>query len=389
MHFVLVAGEASGDVLGARLMDALRHCRGEGVEFSGIGGRMMAARGLASLFPIGDLSVMGLAEVLPRLPLLLRRLGEAAAHVRRVRPDAVVTIDSPGFSFRLAKRLRGDGVPLIHYVAPQLWAWRPGRARHIAQRIDHMLALLPFEPAFFAEYGLDCEFVGHPVVEGVAEAPGDGAAFRHRHGIATDAPVVALLPGSRQSETSRLLPVFTAAVTLLRQRRPELRVVMPTVEQVAPTVAAAARGLHPAAVVVEDLDERADAFAAANAAVAASGTVSLELALRRVPAVVAYRANALTAALVRRLLKVPNVALPNILAGRRVMPELLQEHCRPEPIAAALQGLLDDEAGRREQIGALTEIAEMLGAGGEAPSLRAAKAVLKVLDDRHAAATKG
>jgi lipid-A-disaccharide synthase len=349
------------------------------LEFSGVGGALMAAQGLDSLFPIADLSVMGLAEILPRLPLLLRRLSETAAHVSAVQPTALITIDAPGFSFRLAKRLKGQGFPLIHYVAPQVWAWRPGRARHLAGRIDHLLALLPFEPAFFSDYDLPCDFVGHPVIEGVAEAPGDGAAFRLARGIAPDAPVLALLPGSRVGEASRLLPVFAEVAARLHAQRPGLEIVLPTVEQVAATVAEAVRPWSVPTHIVKDGGERADAFAAADAALAASGTVSLELALRGIPTVVAYRTNPVTAALVRRMLTIPHVALPNILAGSEVVPEFLQENCRAEPIAAALAKLLDDPARRAAQKTELAHIAELLGRGGTAPSLRAADAVLKVI----------
>ncbi|MDP6830244.1 MAG: lipid-A-disaccharide synthase [Alphaproteobacteria bacterium] len=379
----MVAGEASGDVLGARLIAALRQrCgRNEGeIEFSGVGGALMAAQGLDSLFPIADLSVMGLAEILPRLPLLLRRLSETAAHIRAVRPRAVITIDAPGFSFRLAKRLDGEGIPLIHYVAPQVWAWRPGRARHLAGRIDHLLALLPFEPAFFADYDLPCDFVGHPVIEGVAETPGDGVGFRRAHGIAADAPVLAMLPGSRVGEASRLLPVFGAAAALLHAGRPGLEVVIPTVEQVAATVADAVRPWSVPTHIVKGSDGRADAFAAADVALAASGTVSLELALRGIPLVVAYRTNPLTAALVRRMLTIPHVALPNILAETQVVPEFLQENCQAAPIAGALAQLLDDPDRRAAQESELAHIAEMLGQGGTPPSLRAADSILKFLD---------
>jgi|TARA_B100000959_G_scaffold278140_1_gene335973 lipid-A-disaccharide synthase len=349
------------------------------IEFSGVGGALMAAQGLDSLFPIADLSVMGLAEVLPRLPLLLRRLSETAAHVRAVQPTTLITIDAPGFSFRLAKRLKGEGFPLIHYVAPQVWAWRPGRARHLAGRIDHLLALLPFEPEFFSDYNLPCDFVGHPVIEGVAETPGDGATFRRARGIAPDAPVLALLPGSRVGEASRLLPVFAQVAGLLHAQRPGLEIILPTVEQVWATVTDAVRPWSVPTHIVRNGGERADAFAAADAALAASGTVSLELALRRIPAVIAYRTNPITAALVRRMLTIPRVALPNILASRQVIPEFLQENCKPEPIAAALAQLLDDPAQRAAQQSELAHIAEMLGRGGVAPSLRAADAVLKVV----------
>ncbi|MDA1098707.1 MAG: lipid-A-disaccharide synthase [Proteobacteria bacterium] len=380
-HFVLVAGEASGDVLGARLIAALRQRHTGELTFSGVGGKQMAEEGLASLFPIADLSVMGLAEILPRVPLLLRRLRETAAHVKAVRPAALITIDAPGFSFRLAKRLAGEGIPLIHYVAPQVWAWRPGRARHLVGCIDHLLALLPFEPDFFREYDLPCDFVGHPVIEGVAEAPGDGPEFRLRSAIPADAPVLVLLPGSRIGEVSRLLPVFADVAARLHAQRPRLHVVVPTVEQVAGVVAAAVAGWPMPSHLVEGNASRADAFAAADVALAASGTVSLELALRCVPTVVAYRTNPFTAVLVRRMLTIPHVALPNILANKAVVPEFLQEDCRPKAIADTLIHLLDDPDQRSRQKKDLAHIAEMLGQGGTLPSLRAADAVLQIIAD--------
>ena len=367
--------------MGARLIAALRQRHTGELTFSGVGGKQMAEEGLASLFPIADLSVMGLAEILPRVPLLLRRLRETAAHVKAVRPAALITIDAPGFSFRLAKRLAGEGIPLIHYVAPQVWAWRPGRARHLVGCIDHLLALLPFEPDFFREYDLPCDFVGHPVIEGVAEAPGDGPEFRLRSAIPADAPVLVLLPGSRIGEVSRLLPVFADVAARLHAQRPRLHVVVPTVEQVAGVVAAAVAGWPMPSHLVEGNASRADAFAAADVALAASGTVSLELALRCVPTVVAYRTNPFTAVLVRRMLTIPHVALPNILANKAVVPEFLQEDCRPKAIADTLIHLLDDPDQRSRQKKDLAHIAEMLGQGGTLPSLRAADAVLQIIAD--------
>ena len=376
----MVAGEASGDVLGARLITALKQCHIGPLAFSGVGGSQMAAAGMDSLYPISDLSVMGLAEVLPRLRLLLQRLAETSDHVRAVQPAALITIDAPGFSLRLAKRLAGEGIPLIHYVAPQVWAWRPNRARHWAARIDHLLALLPFEPEFFREFDLHCEFVGHPVIEGLEEIPGNGAEFRRVYGINADLPLLALLPGSRVGEASRLLPVFSQAVAKLHKGLPELHVVMPTVEQVVSTVTDAVKTWPMPVHVVQGPSLRADAFAAADAALAASGTVSLELALRGVPSVVAYRANPITAALVRRMLLLPYVALPNILAGELVMPEFLQENCQPAGIANALSELLDNTDRRSEQRQKFSNILEMLGGGGVAPSRRAAEAVLRILE---------
>ena len=375
----MVAGEASGDALGARLITALKQRHIGPLAFSGVGGAQMAAVGMDSLYPIADLSVMGLAEVLPRLRLLLQRLAETSDHVRVVQPAALITIDAPGFSLRLAKRLAGEGIPLIHYVAPQVWAWRPSRARHWAARIDHLLALLPFEPEFFREFDVHCEFVGHPVIEGLEEMPGNGAAFRRVYGVNAGAPLLALLPGSRVGEASRLLPIFAQAAAKLHKERPELHVVMPTVEQVVSTVTDAVKTWPMPVHVVQGPSLRADAFAAADAALAASGTVSLELALRGVPSVVAYRANPITAALVRRMLLLPYVALPNILAGELVMPEFLQENCQPAGIADALSELLDNTDRRSEQRQKFSNISEMLGRGGVAPSLRAAEAILRLL----------
>ena len=376
----MVAGEASGDALGARLITALKQRHIGPLAFSGVGGAQMAAVGMDSLYPISDLSVMGLAEVLPRLRLLLQRLAETSDHVRAVQPAALITIDAPGFSLRLAKRLAGEGIPLIHYVAPQVWAWRPSRARHWAARIDHLLALLPFEPEFFREFDVHCEFVGHPVIEGLEEMPGNGAAFRGVYGVNAGVPLLALLPGSRVGEASSLLPIFAQAAAKLHKERPELHVVMPTVEQVVSTVTDAVKTWPMPVHVVQGPSLRADAFAAADAALAASGTVSLELALRGVPSVVAYRANPITAALVRRMLLLPYVALPNILAGELVMPEFLQENCQPAGIADALSELLDNTDRRSEQRQKFSNISEMLGGGGVAPSLRAAEAILRLLE---------
>ena len=376
----MVAGEASGDALGARLITALKQRHIGPLAFSGVGGAQMAAVGMDSLYPISDLSVMGLAEVLPRLRLLLQRLAETSDHVRAVQPAALITIDAPGFSLRLAKRLAGEGIPLIHYVAPQVWAWRPNRARHWAARIDHLLALLPFEPEFFREFDLHCEFVGHPVIEGLDEIPGNGAEFRRVYGVNAGVPLLALLPGSRVGEASSLLPIFAQAAAKLHKERPELHVVMPTVEQVVSTVTDAVKTWPMPVHVVQGPSLRADAFAAADAALAASGTVSLELALRGVPSVVAYRANPITAALVRRMLLLPYVALPNILAGELVMPEFLQENCQPAGIANALSELLDNTDRRSEQRQKFSNILEMLGGGGVAPSRRAAEAVLRILE---------
>ena len=377
----LLAGEPSGDALGGRLMAALgRMCDGK-VRFAGVGGPLMEAEGLQSLFPMAELSIMGLAEVLPHIPRLVRRIRQTVAEVNSLRPAAVVTIDSPGFSFRVAKRLGGAGIPLIHYVAPTVWAWRPRRAREIAAFLDHLLALLPFEPPYFEAVGLPCTFVGHSVVESGA-GRGNGAGFRARHGIPGETPLICVLPGSRRGETARLMPLFARTLGILAKTRPDLTAVVPTVETVAAGVAGAASGWPVPAVVVRGEEEKFDAFAASAVALAASGTVALELAMAGLPAVIAYRVNPLTAWLARRMIRVKFVNLVNLILDRAAVPELLQEDCRPERLAAALGGLFDDGAARAAQIAAANHAMAQLGQGGPSPSERAARAVLDAIENR-------
>lgn len=373
----LVAGEPSGDQLGARLMAAIEKRRR--VRFAGVGGPLMEARGLSSLFPMAELSVMGLAEVVPHLPRLSRRLSQTATAVRECRPAVLLTIDSPGFNFRLARRLKGAGVPIVHYVAPSVWAWRPGRARAVAGVLDHLMALLPFEPPYFEAEGLATTFVGHPVVEGIVEQ-GNGEDFRRRHGIPAGATVLCVLPGSRRSETSRLLPIFGRTLGLLKERFRDLHAVVPTVDTVAGAVAAAAAGWPVPAVVIGVASEKAAAFAAADVALAASGTVALELAMAGVPAVIAYRVHPVTGWLARRLVRVPFVSLVNVILERQAMPEFLLNDCTPDKLAAAVGTLLVDETERAVQRAAGEEALARLGRGGPAPSGRAAEVVLNVID---------
>ena len=375
----LIAGEVSGDNLAGRLMAALKQKTGNRIRFAGVGGSAMAREGLESLFPMRDLSLMGLAEILPHLPRLLRRLRETVSEIERLGPHAVVTVDSPDFSFRVARRIRASGVPCVHYVAPQVWAWRQGRARTLAKLVDHVMALLPFEPGFFEGYGVPCTFVGHPVLEAGVER-GDGAAFRARHGIAPEATLVSVLPGSRHTEVRRLLPVFARSVGLLGQNRPDLTVAVSTVDAVREDVASAVRAWPMPSVVVTDPDEKFDAFAASQAAVTKSGTVTLELALAGVPMVVCYKVSPMTAFLARRLVSVRFFALVNLLADRQVAPELMQEACTPEAIVAAVEALLSDEAARAAQLSGLREVVEKLGGVSPVPSDRAAKVVLEVME---------
>ena len=374
----LVAGEPSGDLLGARLIAGLRKIGGAEITFAGIGGEAMREQGLTSLFPQADLAVMGLVEVLPRIPRILRRLDQTVADIVARKPAAIVTINSWGFNKRLIDRLKKAGVttPRIHCVAPMVWAWRAKRVHELPGRVDLLLCLLPNEPPLFERAGVRAIHIGHPVLESGADR-GDGIAFRARHGIPPDAMLVSVLPGSRRSEVARLLPPFGAALVLLKTSHPGLRAVVTTVETVAAAVTNGVRDWPVPTTVVQGTRERYDAFAASRAALAASGTVTLELAMAGVPMVVGYRMNGLTAMLARRLIKIDYASMPNILTGRAVVPELLQDDCRPELLAKALARLLDDEGARAAQKAGLDEALMKLGHGAESPSDRAAKAIME------------
>ncbi len=379
----LVAGEPSGDLLGARLIAGLRKIGGATLSFAGIGGEAMREEGLGSLFPQADLAVMGIAEVLPRIPRILRRLDQTVADIVARKPVAVVTIDSWGFNRRLIDRLKAADFPAprIHCVAPMVWAWRAKRVHELKGRVDLLLCLLPNEPPLFERAGVRAIHIGHPVLESGADR-GDGAAFRARHGIPGDALLVSVLPGSRRSEVARLLPPFGAALARVAASHPGLRAAVPTVETVAPDVERAVRAWKVPTTVVRGAGERYDAFAASRAALAASGTVTLELAMAGVPMVVGYRMNALTATLARRLIKIDHASLPNILTGRAAVPELLQGDCRPELLAPALARLLDDESARAAQRAGLDEALVRLGRGAGSPSERAAKAIMEMVAAR-------
>lgn len=370
----VVAGEPSGDGLGARLMAALKRETGGRVRFAGVGGPLMVGEGLDSLFPMHELAVMGFVEVLRHVPGLRRRIGEVVAAVRRLGPAVVVTIDAQAFSLRVARRLAGDGIPLVQYVAPSVWAWKPGRAAELAGTVDHVLTLLPFEPPYFERHGLAATCVGFPAIEDAVG--GDGPAFRRRHAIPPDTTLLCVMPGSRRGEIDRLLPIFRAAVRLLATRRPALHVVIPVVANVADLIDAARADFPVALTICHDAGERQDAYAAADVALVKSGTVSMELAAAGVPLIVAHRVNPLSALLFTAVRRVRYVSIVNIMADRMVQPELLQRHCTPRRLADALAGLLADDAARQAQIQAGAEVGRQLGLGGTAPSVLAARAVL-------------
>jgi lipid-A-disaccharide synthase len=378
----LLAGEQSGDALGARLMIALQRANPD-LTFAGIGGPRMSAAGLESLFPMRELAVMGLMEVLPRIRRLARLLDKTVADIRRRRPAVLVTIDSPGFALRVLKRLRKDGIPRVHYVAPQVWAWREQRVRKFPGLWEKLLCLLPFETRFFAGHGVPATFVGHPVLESGAGS-GDAAAFRVHHGLDQSNTVVVLMPGSRGSEVSRLLPVFGKTVAALAAEVPGLIPVVPVASEVADRVRRATARWKPAPIIVTETYDKHDAYAAASAALTKSGTSTLELALAGVPMAVTYRVNPVTAAIARRLIRVPHVAMVNLLAGRAVVPELLQQDCTPTRLTATLLSLLQDPRAADEQRGAFTAVVASLRAPSGTPSDAAAAEVLSMLSARAA-----
>jgi len=376
LHVYVIAGEPSGDVIGARLIEALR-ADGD-IEVSGIGGPEMEAAGLQSLFPYDELAIMGLTEVLPSVPRILRRMRKTARDIERKQPDVIVTIDSPGFVFGVIRRLKSRNCPRVHYVAPTIWAWRAGRVKKFRKHFDHLLALFPFEPPLFEAAGLDCSFVGHPIAEG-AVASGNGPAFRQRHGIGTDEQVLCLLPGSRRGEVSRLGPVISEVLGLLARSNPGARIVVPAAPNVRDAVGTLAVTWGDKVLVVDGASERYDAFAASDLALAASGTVTLELAYARVPTVVIYQVGKLTGEIARRMIRIEHVSIVNIVAGRLIFPEFLQSRCRPALITGAVSALLGDRDAARI-IGADAQaIACDIAGGGDKPSARAARAIRAIV----------
>ena len=377
LTIMLVCGEPSGDQLGGELMVGLRTLTGGTVRIIGVGGSAMTAQGLKSLYPLDATAVMGLREVVPRIPEILRRVRIAADYALATKPDALVCIDSPDFTHRIARAVkRGDAsIRTVNYVAPQVWASRPARAKKMARYFDLVLALLPFEVPFFEAHGVHAVFTGHPVIERAARMTG-GNALRERLGIAAEAPLLVVLPGSRMSEVTLLLPVFREAVAKLTSEIPGLVCVLPTVPNVAAKVReGTAQWPTPLHILEGDADKFAG-FDAANVALAASGTVTTELALSKTPMVVGYKLGWLTYALARPFIVAKFATLVNILLDREAVPEFIQEKCTPDALAAALLPLFRDPKARTAQIAALKDAVHELGGDDEPPSLRAARTLL-------------
>ncbi|UWQ34856.1 lipid-A-disaccharide synthase [Leisingera sp. M527] len=380
LRVFILAGEPSGDRLGGALMAGLKQLEPD-VSFDGIGGALMAEQGLVSRFPMDELSVMGLAEVLPKYRHLKRRIRETADAVLETKPDVLITIDSPDFSLRVARLVKEQSnIRTVHYVAPSVWAWRPKRAGKMAEVIDHVLALLPFEPPLMEKAGMACDFAGHPVVAEPQASRDEVVAFRQQFGLG-NAPFVLALPGSRRSEISRLAPDFGAALKHFLETHPDYKVVVPAAAPVAGLVQETLQS-WPAGTVLIDPNKfepatakahKRAAFAAADLALAASGTVSLELAAAATPMVIAYKFQWLTWQIMKRMALIDTVTLVNLVSDTRVVPECLGPECTPDNIAARLAAVSADPGA---QLGAMDVTMQRLGKGGEEPGLRAARAVL-------------
>ncbi|HET7084898.1 MAG TPA: lipid-A-disaccharide synthase [Rhizomicrobium sp.] len=381
LTIMLVCGEPSGDALGAQLMARIKQLAGDKVRFTGVGGLAMAREGFQSLYPLDTTAVMGLREVVPAIPAILRHVKQAVDFAIQTKPDAVVVIDSPDFTHRVAQGIkkRDPSIRTVDYVAPQVWASRAYRARKMAHYFDLVLALFPFEVAFFEKYGLKAAFVGHPVIERAAKV-GGGAGLRQRLGLSPDTSLLALLPGSRTSEIRFILPEFRAAVKILASKIPGLVTLLPTVPHVAAKVRVATADWPTPLHIVEGEADKYAAFDAADVALAASGTVTAELALAHTPMVVGYKVGGLTFFLSKFLMTVTHITLINILLEREAVPEFLQSRCTPENLAGAVERLFRDEPARTAQVEAMKEFGRRLGEGDEAPSLRAARVLLDFVE---------
>lgn len=380
--FFLIATEASGDHLGAALMAELHQRFGADAQFVGIGGREMEGEGLASLFPIGDLAIVGLSAVARQLPMLLRRIREATAAVLQARPDILVIIDSPDFTHRVAKRVRkaDPSIPIVDYVSPSVWAWRPGRAKAMARYVDHVLALLPFEPEEHRKLGGPaCTYVGHPLIERLATLRPDAQETERRQ---SPPPVLVLLPGSRRGEIRNHMAVFGETLAALKERGVVVDAVLPTLPHLADMVReAAAQWPFVPRIVTGEAEKRA-AFRSARAALAKSGTVTLELALAGVPMVTLYRGTAIEAWVARRVVRVPSIILANLVIGENVVPEFHQEECTAGNLVPVLRDILGDTAARKRQLETFAKLDKIMDTGARSPSEIAADVVIDVLGKR-------
>ena len=381
LRIFLIAGEHSGDALGAKLIAALRQRVGDRLTLAGVGGAEMEHEGFVSDFPMSDVAVMGPLSILRHLPRILKRVYGTVDRAIGFEPDVIVIIDSPEFTHPIAKRIRKrrPDIPIVDYVSPSVWAWRPGRARKMRNYVDHILGLLPFEPAAHERLGgPPCTYVGHALIERLDWLSNlDTEPLRARLGLDPRRPIIVALPGSRSSEVGRLMEPFGDTLRLLCERGPAPQVLLPCVPHMRALIDQKRKGWPVTAHLLEDPDDKFRAFKLADAALAASGTVTLELALAGTPMVVAYRVDPVAAPFLRRMIKAPTTVLANLVLGENVFPEFHQEKSSPENLAAALMPLLSDTPERRAQLAGLARIPGLIRIeGGKEPSGIAAEIVL-------------
>lgn len=376
----IVAGEASGDVLGAKLMASLKQ-QDSTLYFEGIGGKRMVSQGLKSLFNMSELSLMGFLEILPHAPNLINRLNQTVEAIHKHKPSIVVTIDSPGFNFRLAKKLQGSGIPLVHYVAPTVWAYKPERAQKVADLYDHLLVILPFEKPYFDKVNVPTTYVGHPIVEDALSTPEQAEAFKERHAIESKRKVICALPGSRHTEIKRLLPIFGKTFEALQHEAYKIHVVIPTVDTVAHKVQQETALWRVPVTVVNSVQEKQDAFAASDIALVKSGTGALEISMAGLPCVVTYKINPLSYWYIKRFVTVKYANLVNLILDEEAIPELIQDQCTPYQLSSQINALLTDETTQRTQLDKCQQALNRLGShDDQTPSDKAAKVLLSLIE---------
>ncbi|AIL65942.1 Lipid-A-disaccharide synthase [Rickettsiales bacterium Ac37b] len=376
----LIAGEASGDNLGAKLMQALNYYSTVPIEFYGIGGNNMEKAGLNSFFPMQELSLIGFFEILPNIRRIIKRINETVQYIKYIKPDIVITIDSPGFCTNVVQKLQKEDIKFVHYVAPSVWAYKPSRAVKFAKLYNHLLALLPFEPPYFEKVGLPCSFVGHPIIEDFDKPENHSHIFKTKYNIHIKDKLLCIMPGSRISELSRLLPIFCKTAKILINSQTVSKIIIITLPHLINKVQNIVNSANLNTIIVANEEEKKAALYSSNIALVKSGTSTLEVAMSKLPMIVAYKVNPLSALLLKILIKIPYVTLINILANKQIIPEFLQNKCTPKILSNALQTLLHDSQMRQTQINASSEAINSLKPNNTLlPSHKAALVILKIL----------
>ena len=376
----IIAGESSGDLIGGKLIESLvKKSEKNTITFFGIGGELMTKQGLKSSFPMSDLALMGITEIIPHIPKLIKRINQTVDEIIEKKPDIVITIDAPGFCFRVLKKLRkkmGDDCPkLVHYVAPTVWAWKPKRAKKISKFLDCLLVILPFEPPYFEAHGLETHFVGHHILDSGADN-GDGIAFRDKYKILKNEKLLCLLPGSRMGEVSKLLPIFNEVSDNIGRQFTTLKIVLPVVSHAKEYIEDEVKNWKFKPIIVNS-EEKYNAFAASDVALITSGTVSLEVAMAKLPMVVAYKVNSITAFIVQRLVKVKYGSLINIIPNKEILPEFVQQKCLPSLITKKVLQLISQKTIRDKQVKISQAILKTMRYKSQSANDRAAEILLK------------